>query len=296
MDQEYFFPLSNIRKTIDGNWNVLQIIEYRKIPESDPYILRLKEVPDSGAIISSPSISALSGSPGEFQETTSSPAPGQFLVRYNSGHIQFNSSDKNKEIKITYYGLGSAISAEDINYLKSLIDSNYHHSVSSNKLFIGTQNLAPSGYSDIHHGLNTNEFLVQIQYKSPSYNNKWTNARAVLDFEIIDENTIRINNNSDLEINSLNWRVLISIFNTPIYYISNNIPIGMFEDIVHNLGSIDLLFQIQWKPLTGPHAGKWIDGESISSASIIDENIIRIYNNGNIEIPSNHLRLLISMF
>ena len=152
MNQEYYFPLANIRKTIDGLWNVINIIEYRQIPEYSPYILRLKEIPDSGSLISAPSISAsISGAPQIFQETTTTPAPGQFLVRYNSGHIQFNSADKGKDIKINYYGLGSSINADDINYIKSLVDTNYHHSVQSNKLINGTQNLPPSGFTEIVH-------------------------------------------------------------------------------------------------------------------------------------------------
>lgn len=297
MDQEYFFPLSNIRKTVDGLWNVARIIEYRIIPGASPYTIRLKEIPDSGAIIQAPSISAnISGTPEVFQETNSSPGPGQFLVRYNAGLIQFNENDKGKDIKIDYYGMGSAINADDINYIKSLVDSNYHHSVQSNKLINGTQNLAPSASTEIVHNLNTTEFLVQIQYKSPSYGYKWTNARAVLDFEIVDENKIKISNNSTLTINSNEWRVLLSIFNTKVYYNQTDIPINLFEDIIHNLDSEDLMFQIQYKPSSGQHAGKWIDGESIASISIINNNTFRIYNNSNITIPNNSLRIFIGMF
>jgi hypothetical protein len=113
------FPLQNIRKSIDGQWNQLYYSETRTIPGSaDNYIIDLIEVPDDGTVNPKPVIN-------NFTETNIYPPPsGYYYVNYGTGYIGFNQDDEGKDVTIEYYGKGSLVEADDINYLYYLIMNN----------------------------------------------------------------------------------------------------------------------------------------------------------------------------
>lgn len=291
---ENYYPLQNIRKSIAGSWFLVHKIEYHAIPSGAPYEIRLKEVPDDGSLALAPSISG--AVVGSFTETTGVPGINQFIVRYSSGEIEFNYQNAGEDLTVYYYAKGSAINANDINYLKSLIDDNYHHINSSNFIFTGTENLAPSATTEIVHSLGTEDFSVQLQYKTAAYSWCWVNARAVLSFEIYDQNTLKITNQCEDIIDAENWRVLITTFRIPVYLGNQNIPIAGHVDYIHSYNTQDLLFQIQSMPTSGDHQDKWIDGSGIMAVSIIDNNTIRMYNNGTGEILTGKYRLFVNLF
>jgi len=113
------FPLQNIRKTIDDQWEQIEYIETRTIPGSaSNYILGLIEVPDDGTINPKPVIQ------GYTESNTYPPVSGSYYVNYNTGYIAFNEADEGKDIEIKYYAKGSLIEADDINYLYNLIKKN----------------------------------------------------------------------------------------------------------------------------------------------------------------------------
>lgn len=105
------FPLQDIRQNFQGNWELEQITESITVPISGDYIVRLKEIPDNGEIESAPIISGLA------RVNTYNPSDGQFSVKYSTGDVKFNSAQSGNLYNITYYGKGSLIEADDINYL-----------------------------------------------------------------------------------------------------------------------------------------------------------------------------------
>jgi hypothetical protein len=113
------FPLQNIRKSIDNQWDQLYYSETRTIPGSaSNYIIDLIEVPDDGTVNPKPVIN-------NFTETNIYPPPsGQYYVNYGTGDIGFNKTDEGKDVTIEYYAKGSLVEADDINYLYNLIMNN----------------------------------------------------------------------------------------------------------------------------------------------------------------------------
>jgi hypothetical protein len=113
------FPLQNIRKSIDGQWEQIYYTETRTIPGSaDNYIIDLIEVPDDGTVNQKPVIQ-------NFTETNIYPPPsGSYYVNYGTGYIGFNSADEGKDVTIEYHAKGSLVEADDINYLYNLIKKN----------------------------------------------------------------------------------------------------------------------------------------------------------------------------
>lgn len=106
------FPIIDIRKDITGTWNVLEITQTIVVPLTSPYIVRLWELPDNGTIESKPVISGMT-----LNDTTYTPGTGCFSVKYSTGDVIFNSGQAGNSYDITYYGKGSLIEADDINYL-----------------------------------------------------------------------------------------------------------------------------------------------------------------------------------
>lgn len=106
------FPLVDIRKEINGDWNLEEIIQIITVPSSAPYIIRLKEIPDNGEIESRPIILGLSENSSIY-----TPSLNEFAVKYSTGDVIFNSGQAGNSFSITYFGKGSLIEADDINYL-----------------------------------------------------------------------------------------------------------------------------------------------------------------------------------
>ena len=117
------FPLVNLRQTLDKQWDQIEITQNLVIPPSK--VLKLKEVPDDGSVNVKPSI------PGLTETTTYPPSTGQFYVNYCDGYIEFHNDQIGQSVAITYWGKGSLVEADDINYL------NDKHVIS---------NTSPSGY------------------------------------------------------------------------------------------------------------------------------------------------------
>ena len=294
MIPEDYYPLTNIRKSIAGSWFLVNKTESHVIPSGSPYVIRLKEVPDNGDLISAPVVSGATH--GVYTESFVAPAAGYFLVRYASGEIEFNSTNASDSLNITYYAKGSAVNAEDINYLKTIIDDNYHHSCASNVTYNGNAIIPSGSYVEVVHSLGTEDILVQVQYKTAAYSWRWVDARASLAFEIYNINTLRIYNMSAEDILQANWRVFISVFNTPVLLGSSSIPILSYVNMVHSYNTQDLQFQIQTLPTSGTHQNKWIDGAGIMAVSIIDNSNLRIYNNGSNIIAAGRYRVLINLY
>jgi len=113
-----YFPLQNIRRTIDDQWEQEQITETRTIPSSaDRYIVDLREVPDDGAVSPKPVIS------GYTETNTYPPQPDQYYINYNTGYIGFNENNTGDVVTIEYYAKGSLVEADDINHLNNKIIS-----------------------------------------------------------------------------------------------------------------------------------------------------------------------------
>lgn len=70
-----------------------------------------------------PSVS-ITGSGGPYTQISSgSPIGGQFLVNYTTGVILFNSSQNGNVVLVSYTGLGSEISAQDVNEVQDPLNS-----------------------------------------------------------------------------------------------------------------------------------------------------------------------------
>ena len=151
------FPLQNIRKTIDDQWDQQQITETKTIPGSaDNYIIELIEVPDDGTVNQKPIIQG-------YTETASYPPPsGQYYINYNKGHIGFNENDAGNVVSIEYYAKGSLIEADDINDLNDRI-------VSLNQLYT-ISDTPPSSTIQGYQWFNTNN---NILYSYDGLRNKW---------------------------------------------------------------------------------------------------------------------------
>lgn len=80
--------------------------EYKVIPSSSPYRIRLDELPDkdSGVTISG------------YTESQALPTTsGQFYVDWIMGYVWFHSADAGKVVQPIYFGKGSLVDAEDMN-------------------------------------------------------------------------------------------------------------------------------------------------------------------------------------
>ncbi|MDO8137245.1 MAG: hypothetical protein Q6354_06350 [Candidatus Brocadiales bacterium] len=80
--------------------------EYKIVPSSSPYRIRLRELPDkeNGVTISG------------YTESQAFPTQtGQFYVNWVMGYVWFHSADAGKVIQPIYFGKGSLIDAEDMN-------------------------------------------------------------------------------------------------------------------------------------------------------------------------------------
>jgi len=105
------FPIINIRKNIDGTWNLVYITEVLTVPSTYPYVCRLKEVPDNGLIESPPSI------PGLLISETYPPTTGYCYINFANGYIEFNSAQAGNVYTVGYWGKGHLMDAYHINWL-----------------------------------------------------------------------------------------------------------------------------------------------------------------------------------
>ena len=145
------FPLHDIRKSIDGQWNQAQSTENRIIPgSSENYTLSLIEVPDDGSVTSPVSISSYT------QTNTYPPDPNQFYVNYNTGYIAFNPANTGETVDINYYAKGSLIETADINYLfDHLADSKTKQ---TDRFIIDSGNIS-DGYVELSTNPHANEHI-----------------------------------------------------------------------------------------------------------------------------------------
>lgn len=105
------FPLENLRQTIDKQWNLIEITQDKTIPSSK--VVKLREVPDDGSNMTKPVISGL------LETTVYPPNSGEFYVNYCNGYVEFHSDQVGDTLNITYWGKGSLVEADDINYLNN---------------------------------------------------------------------------------------------------------------------------------------------------------------------------------
>ena len=103
------FPLQNMRKTVSGVWQQIQITETITVGASG--LTRLQEVPDNGTINSNPTISGL------IETTTYPPTAGTFYVNYTTGDMVFPTLLIGNSYNVLYWKKGSLVTATDINYL-----------------------------------------------------------------------------------------------------------------------------------------------------------------------------------
>lgn len=117
------FPLTNIRQSIDKQWEQVLINETIVVPSGG--VVKLKEVPDDGSVNTKPVI------PGLSETINYPPSAGQFYINYCTGYIEFNQNDVGNSYSVEYWAKGSLVESSDINYL------NEKYVISST---------APSGY------------------------------------------------------------------------------------------------------------------------------------------------------
>ena len=133
------FPLVNIRKDVINSWHMKhysgETAEEVEVPTSPNefgyYTAFLKEIPDAGTTTkdittTAPKISGLTEYKGEPVDTNTKRlriSPTQFYVNYQVGEILFHSAQAGRKLKVDYFGKGSLIEAEDINYLHQVIES-----------------------------------------------------------------------------------------------------------------------------------------------------------------------------
>ena len=110
------FPLVGMRRKINGVWELQEKNEEIVVPQISPFIIRLSEVPDNGDIKTAPLISGLSRTTGY------PPSVGQFYVNYKTGDIEFHAGESGKNLIVNYWGKGSLVEVDDINYLHDNIN------------------------------------------------------------------------------------------------------------------------------------------------------------------------------
>jgi hypothetical protein len=101
--------LVNLRQSIDKQWEQIEITQSLVIPASR--VLKIREVPDDGSVNTKPVI------PGLTETAVYPPLTGQFFVNYCTGYVEFNTAQIGDTVVITYWGKGSLVEADDINYL-----------------------------------------------------------------------------------------------------------------------------------------------------------------------------------
>lgn len=107
------FPVVDVRRNVDGSWNVISTSDSITVPASSPYVVQLEEVPDNGSISGSaaPTISGL------VITQNSPPTAGQFYVNFTTGQVEFNAAQAGDSYTVNYYAKGTLIQAYHINTL-----------------------------------------------------------------------------------------------------------------------------------------------------------------------------------
>lgn len=145
------FPLHDIRRSIDGQWQQSLSVENRVVPGStENYILSLIEVPDDGSI--NPEVSI----PGYTPSNTYPPPQDQYYINYNTGRIAFNPANTNDNIEITYYAKGSLIEVDDINYIFDHLDDS---KTKQTDRFIVDQDIINDNYITLSTNPHANEHV-----------------------------------------------------------------------------------------------------------------------------------------
>jgi len=166
------FPLQNIRRSVTDDWNLIELSQTFTVPSNK--IFRLDEVPDNGTIESPPVIEGLS------LAITYPPVTNTFYVKYSTGDVIFNDSQVGQTVTITYYGKGSLIKAEDLNFLYNELSSK-----------------APSGAIIFDPGTDDGQMLywsglkwIPVDYSALSWN---------ADAEVLNLNCIQFNTNHQMD-------------------------------------------------------------------------------------------------
>lgn len=103
--------MTNVRKGIDGTWQLAYLEESFVVPSSPPYVYYLDEVPDDGTLVAPPAIEGL------MLSSAYPPQAGWFWCNYRQGLLVFNEAQAGYSLTVAYYGKGSLVEAEEINYL-----------------------------------------------------------------------------------------------------------------------------------------------------------------------------------
>jgi len=109
------FPLVGARRNIKGEYEPQFKRETKTIFGG---IVKLREVPQFSGIGTSIFIDG-------FTEVTTDPGPLQFRTNYITGRLYFNAADNGKTVTIEYYGLGSLVAIDEINYIWYLITKKF---------------------------------------------------------------------------------------------------------------------------------------------------------------------------
>lgn len=129
------FPLINIRKDVVSRWHMKHIVDEEiTVPEYANeygyYTAFLTEVPDTGTktnevTTTAPVISGLveyRNSPIDEKTRRLNITPVQFFVNYQTGEILFHPNQAGNKFRVSYWGRGSLIEADDINELHGRIE------------------------------------------------------------------------------------------------------------------------------------------------------------------------------
>lgn len=112
------FPLVDIRKKANGQWDLLSITETLSIPNSPNsdgfYTAPLSELPAPYHLDGSNAVPSISGMT---LVSSYSPQIDEFAINYDMGIVIFNQGNKGTSKTINYYGKGSLIKQAEINYI-----------------------------------------------------------------------------------------------------------------------------------------------------------------------------------
>lgn len=131
------FPLINVRKDVTNMWHMThftgetsELITVPKYSNEYGYFTTfLLEIPDPGSATQQytttpPKINGLTefrGTPIDEKTRRIKLLPTQFFVNYQTGELLFHPNVAGYQFKVDYWGRGSLVEAEDINYLANRI-------------------------------------------------------------------------------------------------------------------------------------------------------------------------------
>ena len=228
------FPKTNVRKSVDGKWELVNTNENISVPSSSPYIVKLNEIPDDGTEKERPKISGL------LETSSYPPSSGRFYVNYKTGTIAFNAAQKGQNFTVNYWKRGSLIDAEDINEIYNLIQT-FIDTTSFNDTQIAVyqpnafSKILSSSDDTVHKALRTIDAHTHFLNLTlgGDLSGSWlltSDTTRVLSVTVIDDS----HNHSNSTLNSLNWSKLLNV-PSPTITLTGAV-IG--SNVMSNLGNV----------------------------------------------------------